>query len=45
MSTTLRSTTDLIAAEDALLAHSWEGKPLTLHHGGPVRLVGPHLYF
>jgi DMSO/TMAO reductase YedYZ molybdopterin-dependent catalytic subunit len=33
------------AAEDALLAHSWEGKPLTLHHGGPVRLVVPHLYF
>jgi DMSO/TMAO reductase YedYZ molybdopterin-dependent catalytic subunit len=33
------------AAEEALLAHSWEGKPLTLHHGGPVRLVVPHLYF
>ena len=33
------------AAADALLAHSWEGKPLTLHHGGPVRLVVPHLYF
>ena len=33
------------AAEDALLAHSWSGEPLTAEHGGPVRLVVPHLYF
>ncbi|MBB3773961.1 DMSO/TMAO reductase YedYZ molybdopterin-dependent catalytic subunit [Angulomicrobium tetraedrale] len=33
------------AAEDALVVHSWEGKPLTVEHGGPVRLVVPHLYF
>ena len=33
------------AAEDAVLAHSWSGKPLTAEHGGPVRLVVPHLYF
>ena len=33
------------AAEDALLAHCWSGKPLTPEHGGPVRLVVPHLYF
>lgn len=33
------------ASEDALLAHSWEGKPLTGEHGGPVRLVLPKLYF
>ncbi len=32
------------AAADALLAHSWEGHPLTVEHGGPVRLVVPHLY-
>lgn len=32
------------AAADALLAHSWEGRPLTREHGGPVRLVVPHLY-
>ena len=32
------------AADDALLAHSWEGKPLTAEHGGPVRLIVPHLY-
>jgi DMSO/TMAO reductase YedYZ molybdopterin-dependent catalytic subunit len=33
------------AAEDALLAHSWDGAPLSRQHGGPVRLVVPHLYF
>jgi len=33
------------AAEDALLAHSWSGAPLTQEHGGPVRVVVPHLYF
>ncbi len=32
------------AAEDAILAHSWNGKPLTAEHGGPVRLIVPHLY-
>jgi DMSO/TMAO reductase YedYZ molybdopterin-dependent catalytic subunit len=36
---------DDFAAEDALLAHSWSGQPLTEEHGGPVRLVVPHLYF
>jgi DMSO/TMAO reductase YedYZ molybdopterin-dependent catalytic subunit len=29
------------AAEDALLAHSWSGTPLSAEHGGPVRLVVP----
>src|SRR5262245_21996776 len=33
------------AAEDAILATAWEGLPLTRHHGGPMRLVVPHLYF
>jgi DMSO/TMAO reductase YedYZ molybdopterin-dependent catalytic subunit len=36
---------DDFAAEDAILAHSWQGAPLTEAHGGPVRLVLPHLYF
>ena len=33
------------AADDALLAHSWSGAPLTAEHGGPARLLVPHLYF
>jgi DMSO/TMAO reductase YedYZ molybdopterin-dependent catalytic subunit len=33
------------AAEDAIIAHSWQGAPLPVEHGGPVRLVVPHLYF
>jgi DMSO/TMAO reductase YedYZ molybdopterin-dependent catalytic subunit len=32
-------------AEDALVAHRWSGEPLTRDHGGPVRLIVPHLYF
>lgn len=31
--------------DDVLLAHSWEGAPLTRDHGGPVRVVIPKLYF
>jgi DMSO/TMAO reductase YedYZ molybdopterin-dependent catalytic subunit len=33
------------AAPDALIAREWQGKPLTRDHGGPARLVIPHLYF
>ncbi|WP_454918052.1 sulfite oxidase-like oxidoreductase [Xanthobacter sediminis] len=33
------------ADPEALIAHSWEGAPLTRLHGGPARLVVPHLYF
>jgi DMSO/TMAO reductase YedYZ molybdopterin-dependent catalytic subunit len=32
------------AAADAILAHAWNGQPLTAEHGGPVRLIVPHLY-
>jgi DMSO/TMAO reductase YedYZ molybdopterin-dependent catalytic subunit len=32
------------AAADALLAHGWEGRPISREHGGPVRLIVPHLY-
>jgi len=31
--------------DDVFLAHTWNGQPLTREHGGPVRLVVPHLYF
>jgi DMSO/TMAO reductase YedYZ molybdopterin-dependent catalytic subunit len=33
------------AAEDAVLATTWGGEPITRAHGGPMRLVVPHLYF
>jgi DMSO/TMAO reductase YedYZ molybdopterin-dependent catalytic subunit len=36
---------DDFCSPEAILAHSWEGEPLTLDHGGPVRVVIPHLYF
>lgn len=31
--------------EDVLLAHTWEGYPITRNHGGPVRVVIPRYYF
>jgi DMSO/TMAO reductase YedYZ molybdopterin-dependent catalytic subunit len=30
--------------EDVILADELDGRPLPLEHGGPVRLVVPHLY-
>ena len=33
------------AASDALLATHWQGAPLSVAHGGPMRLVLPRLYF
>lgn len=33
------------AAPGAMLVHRWAGQPLAREHGGPVRLVVPHLYF
>src|SRR5690606_40511689 len=31
--------------DDVLIAHTWQDRPLDRAHGGPVRLVVPHLYF
>lgn len=31
--------------DDILLAHSYNGEPLTPQHGWPLRLIVPHLYF
>jgi DMSO/TMAO reductase YedYZ molybdopterin-dependent catalytic subunit len=42
--TTNMAIEDFMSAH-ALIAHSWEGAPLELEHGGPVRVVVPHLYF
>jgi len=36
---------DRFAEGDVLLAHSWEGGPLSVAHGGPVRVVMPRWYF
>ena len=30
--------------DDVLLVHTWEGLPLPVEHGGPVRMITPKLY-
>ena len=35
---------DLLGGK-ALIAHTFEGQPLAAEHGGPARLLVPHLYF
>jgi DMSO/TMAO reductase YedYZ molybdopterin-dependent catalytic subunit len=30
--------------DDVLIAHSWNGKPLTREHGGPARVIVPKRY-
>ena len=42
---TTNTTIEAFAAEDAMVAHSWEGYPITRQHGGPVRIVIPRYYF
>jgi DMSO/TMAO reductase YedYZ molybdopterin-dependent catalytic subunit len=42
---TTNLTIEDFSSPEAMLVHSWEGKPLEVDHGGPVRLVVPHLYF
>ncbi len=34
-----------LLGDDILLAHSFDGEPLTDKHGWPLRLLVPHLYF
>jgi DMSO/TMAO reductase YedYZ molybdopterin-dependent catalytic subunit len=33
-----------LAAEDALVAFTHDGEPITAEHGGPARLIVPRLY-
>ncbi|WP_182084754.1 sulfite oxidase-like oxidoreductase [Aureimonas sp. ME7] len=42
---TTNLTLEDFTARDAMVVHSWDGRPLSKEHGGPVRLVVPHLYF
>jgi DMSO/TMAO reductase YedYZ molybdopterin-dependent catalytic subunit len=42
---TTNVTREVFEAPNVLLAHDWEGKPITREHGGPVRLVIPDWYF
>ena len=35
---------EMFSAPDVLLAHSWEGAPLTQEHGAPVRVIMPQYY-
>jgi DMSO/TMAO reductase YedYZ molybdopterin-dependent catalytic subunit len=42
---TTNVTLEAFAADDVMIAHSWEGYPITRQHGGPVRIVIPRYYF
>jgi DMSO/TMAO reductase YedYZ molybdopterin-dependent catalytic subunit len=35
---------DVMMDDDVLVAHSWQGKPLTVEHGGPARVIVPKRY-
>lgn len=41
---TTNATLERFAASDVLIAHSWEGAPLSREHGGPVRMIMPQWY-
>ncbi len=41
---TSNTTLDVCLDDDVMIAHSWDGKPLTLEHGGPARVIIPKLY-
>ena len=34
-----------ITTDDAIIAYAFDGQPIEDEHGGPVRVVVPHLYF
>lgn len=41
---TTNVTLEDFAAPDVIVAHSWEGQPLSTAHGGPVRIMLPRRY-
>lgn len=42
---TTNVTREVFSEDDVMVAHAWEGAPLTRDHGGPVRIVIPRFYF
>lgn len=41
---TTNNSLDVCLDDDVLVAHSWNGKPLTREHGGPARVIIPKRY-
>lgn len=41
---TTNVTLGMLSDPDVMIAHSWNGQPLTREHGGPVRVVMPRYY-
>ena len=35
---------DVCMDDDVLIAHSWDGRPLAVEHGGPARVIVPKKY-
>ena len=42
---TTNVTMENFSADDVVIAHMWEGYPISRNHGGPVRIVIPRYYF
>ena len=41
---TTNTPVDALTHPDALLAHTFDGEPLPIQHGGPLRIIIPQLY-
>ncbi|MBO10683.1 MAG: sulfite oxidase-like oxidoreductase [Planctomycetaceae bacterium] len=40
----VNTTLDAVMDDDTLVAHTWNGQPLAVEHGGPARVIVPKLY-
>ena len=38
------TTLDAVMDDDTLIAHTWNGAPVSVEHGGPARVIIPKLY-